>query len=65
MSIFGQHKKLYFHLLKFPRTENIISWGYFVAKSFTYLSNTKWDFNPASINHVAEIGENSLSGFWT
>src|SRR5260221_3715317 len=59
-------KKIFnFSLFKFNRSEYRISRGYFIAETFSKLSNTERQSNTCRVNDVMKISKNQLSGFST
>src|SRR3989344_6062169 len=63
--IFGTDKIFNFHLFKFAKSENEISWCNFITESFTYLCYAERKFRMKSIHRVFEVYKYTLSGFGT
>src|SRR5262249_62238034 len=58
-------EELNFHLLKFAAPECVIARIDFVAEGFPDLGDSKGEFQPGAIQHVAEVGKDSLGRFGT
>ena len=56
-------EKFKFHLLEFSCSEGEVSWSDFIPERFANLSNSERNFLPHASLNIAEINENSLSGF--
>src|SRR5439155_25865703 len=54
---------LHLHLLKLARAENEIPRRDFIAKAFSNLRHTEWDFHARGVDDVLEVQEDSLSSF--
>src|SRR5512136_1677163 len=59
------HKKLHFHLFKFPHAEDKLSGNDLIPEGFSYLGNAKGKLHSARLLHVQEIHKNSLSSLGT
>src|SRR3989338_4628394 len=49
------------HEVKFSRTKNKISWGNFVAKTFSLLGNSKWYALATTHQHLRQVYKHRLS----
>ena len=63
-TFFGWNEELKFHLFKFTRTEDEVSWSDFVSEALTYLRNTKGRLFAAGLQNIHEVHKHALCGFW-
>ena len=59
------NEELDFHLFKFTAAEGEIARSDFVAKGLADLCDAEWNSNARAVDHVFEVGEDALRGFWS
>src|SRR3989344_664716 len=61
--LFWTDKILHFHLFKLPHAVDKVPWRNFISKSFSNLSDAKWEFRPNGCFYISVIYIDALRSF--